>query len=224
MVNNDHLDELSPALDILIEVISKFRKSSNHTIYLNIGINEEVDTYRKYKFTPGLFCDDFYGKLLKIFNNTNAWDNTQKDKTIYRGYEDNPLLFYEFGNNLNLKKKIILEYSFKYNNTPYDFQILVTENEFASRTECDKLTDKVKILVNEFSLKYNTFRMYEEEIEHDEHIEITSGVLLFFNETLKNNEYSNKYIAHDMLLKLRDVINLVEPIEKATIDLISHYP
>ena len=219
---NDHFEELKFPIETLTKVLDEYRNRDNITIELFIGTGEENED--DYTFKQGLFCEEFYDKIFKLFEKSNIWEDKANNsfERIISGSEI-PNVYIK-NNKKITEQKILKEYTFKYNSTPYDFQVIVFENKFIQKLPQSNNYDRSSFKTTEFLLKNNRICLYEEEIEINEIIEINHGIFIRLENLLNSRKISSKYLVHDMLLKLRDVINYLEEIENTCeISLVSFY-
>ena len=219
---NDHFEELKFPIETLSKVLDEYRNRDNITIELFIGTGEENED--DYIFKQGLSCEEFYDKIFKLFEKSNIWEdkaNNSFERIISGGEIPN---VYIKNNKKITEQKILKEYTFKYNSTPYDFQVIVFENKFIQKLPQSNNYDRSSFKTTEFLLKNNRICLYEEEIEINEIIEINHGIFIRLENLLNSKKISSKYLVHDMLLKVRDVINYLEEIENTCeISLVSFY-
>ena len=219
---NDYFDELKFPIETLSKVLDEYRNQDNITIELFIGTGAENED--DYIFKQGLFCEEFYDKIFKLFEKSNVWEdktNNSFERIISGGEIPN---VYIKNNKKITEQKILKEFTFKYNSTPYDFQVVVFENKVIQKLPQATNYDRSSFKTTEFLLKNNRICLYEEETEINEIIEINHGIFIRLENLLNSKKISTKYLVHDMLLKVRDVINHLEEIESSCeISLVSFY-
>lgn len=212
---SDFFDELKLAIDKIKLHIDEYRSRENVVIYIYLGIKND-DT-----FEYGFNCEVFYNKIYNILKSAK-WDSScNSEYTLYS--IDDPLVLIEHHIKTDeiFKKKILHEYTFLYKNTPFDFQIVVFEYSNIKQMPID-IKENGRYSIYNHNLRNSSIGIYQNEIQLDDCIEIEQG--LFVNtSSLKYTNNSSIYIAHDLLLRLRDIINLCEPINKASLELISEY-
>jgi hypothetical protein len=217
----DFLEELMPALSKIQVLIEKYRQNKNIVHYVYLGIkNEDIFEY-------GFNCEVFFSKVSDIINSTKEWDKV--DNNIYTLYSTaTPTVFVEDNKTDNkLYKRVILhEYTFSYKNTPFDFQYLVFEYSEISQEAMINLTEELdelgKYTIDNFYLRDSCVGLYQCEAVRDTCIEVEQGLLVKIH-GINDNVNNSMYVAHDFLLRLRDIINLCEEIKNGKIDCISEY-
>lgn len=217
----DFLDELTPALIKIQILVEKYRQNKDIIHYVYLGIKNEDN------FEYGFNCEVFFSKVSEIINNTTEWDKA--DNNIYTLYSTaTPTVFIEDNKIDNkLYKRILLhEYTFFYKNTPFDFQYLVFEYSEINKEDIIKLEREMdeigKYNIDNFYLRNSCIGLYQCEAIRDTCIEVEQGLLVKIhgiNDTMNNS----MYIAHDFLLRLRDIINICENIKNGKIECVSEY-
>lgn len=211
----DYLDELSLAIDKIKFHIDDYRNNPLVKVCLYLGIKND-DT-----FEYGFNCEDFYNKVNEIYKDTKVWESkTTVSYTVY-SVDDEQLTMIEDHGDFYYKKKILHEYTFLYKNTPFDFQVVIFEYTKISKMpmnieECSKMS------IYKFILRNSSVGLYQSEVNGDDCIEIEQGLVV---ETinLDKTKNSSMYIAHDLLLRLRDTIDLCEKMTNSKLELKSHY-
>lgn len=209
----DFFDELKPAIDKVKLHIDNYRNNPNVRICLYLGIKNEDN------FEYGFNCEDFYNKITNIFSNSNI-ENFKDEYTQYN-IDDNPLIIIEHHKDEIFKKKILHEYTFIYKNTPFDFQIVIFEYLKIKKMPLN-ITETGKYCIHNYNIRNSYVGLYQNEIHLDDCIEVEQG-LLISSHSLESTKNSSMYISHDLLLRLRDIINICEPINNAHLELISEY-
>lgn len=212
----DFLDELKFAVDKVMLHIDDYRTKDNIQICLYLGIKNEDS------FEYGFNCENFYNRINEILKDTK-WDNSNKDEYTLYTVDDNPLLFIEHHLNEDkiYKKEILHEYTFLYKNTPFDFQVLVFEYTPIKKMPMN-INETGKYLLDNYLLRNSCISLYQSELHLEDCIEVEQGLIINTIEMNKTN-HSSMYMAHDLLLRLRDIINLCEPITNANLELLSEY-
>lgn len=214
---SDFFDELKPAIDKIKLHIDKYRSREDIRICVYIGIKNENT------FEYGFNCEDFYNKINNILKNSKFDTDTaiNDEYTLYS--VDDPLIFIEhhIKNDDIIKKKILHEHTFLYKNTPFDFQVVVFELKQIKQMPMD-IIETGKYYLDNYYIRNSCISIYQNEIKQDDYIEVEQGLLIYSN-LIHLTKNSSIYIAHDLLLRLRDIINLCEPINKAYIELVSEY-
>lgn len=216
MSTKDYYSELEPAISKVSVLIDKYRSNPNIKICLYLGIKNDNEPIEY-----GFNCEDFYNKVKGTLNKP-TWDNTFE--SCYDMYSvTDPCIFIEYYSSKGYiyKKKILHEYTFSYKNTPFDFQVLVFECTEIKKMPMD-ISENGKYSFHNYCLRNSVVGIYQCEINMEEHIEIEQGLIVTTND-LDKTENSSKYIAHDLLLRLRDIINICEPINNAILVLLSEY-
>lgn len=207
---NDYFSELEEGINILKDIINKYKKNENIEIELRIG------QIQGGTFIPGLNSKNFYNLIKEKLDSSNELNKVSiltEDVII-----DNYKKITHFNNKKVMKqviqsKKTLEKNNLTYTGTPYDIRIAVSKEDIVnpkvikdkkegiirkkyrdSYTYKDYRIDLTKVITTNNTVDTET---YELEIE-------------FLN--LKNN-VSDVYRAHSALLLLRDSINFCEKID-----------
>lgn len=212
---DDFFDELKLAIDKIKCHIDKYRSMPNINICIYLGIKND-DT-----FEYGFNCETFYNKIYETLKNTK-WDSYSKcDYTSYNIDDRLVLIEHHIKTNEIFKKKILHEHTFIYKNTPFDFQIVIFEYSKIKQMPMD-INEVGRYSIDNYILRNSCIGIYQNEIHLDDCIEIEQG-LLISSHSINFTSNSSVYIAHDLLLRLRDIINICEPINNAHLELLSEY-
>jgi hypothetical protein len=145
------------------------------------------------EFSEGIYSDKFYIKILEVLETCKEWRETST-------FEDN-------------QSKIITDSTaFHYYGTPYDFCIYINDG-YTNNTNMSRV-------IKSFTYDNYIYKLMKVEEELDEEILIYE----MFEIELVNlpSNYSSLYLAHSLLLKLRDVINMCEDISNNNVNIVKH--
>ena len=196
---NDYYDQLKPAIAILEGLIKTHKKDPNIEIEIKIGRIEDN------RFLVGLQSEDFYKKIKSVLE-TNNWSSIRNIVTEEHIYNSVKLCDKKY-----TKKTRLATEDFRFIGTPYDFRITVSREE-----PCKKADGPLKFIRRKDRMSYShrecSFDLTKVEEEIPDAIIINEE---FEIELTHLDSYtSDIYRAHSALLKIRDVINICEPISK----------
>lgn len=209
----DHYEELLSGIDILKNVIKKYRKENNPKIEIELRLGRIDDT----KFTTGINSNDFFYKIIRILDTgKNCWNKVEEINSVelisdnIKQISKNDIITYQY-------KKNIKNYNFYYENTPCDIRLSINSEE-----ELDlKKIKKKNILFDDNCVKRvkNRKKYYYKEFVLDitKVIQTINTLDKIYYEIeleiidLKSSS-SDIYIAHSAFLLLRDIINMIEKI------------
>lgn len=212
MSKSDFFSELNDGINILKELIKKYKASENTEIELRIGQIQENS------FIAGLNSSDFYEKILeklKCCNEFKKIKNTTED--IISDKYRKTISF----NNKKVSKQIVMykntieKHNLTYTGTPYDIRISVAREIMVNDVKVQKTTESIirKKERNSFIYKEDyriditkvtTTQNTVENVTHELEVELLN---------LRSN-VSDVYRAHSALLLLRDAINFCEEISE----------
>jgi len=199
---SDFLGELGSSIETVTNVIKKF-KGEKYTIMIKIGIFESG------KFCSGLHSIDFFNSVKSLLDSNHFWDANTSEKTtdvIHNGITKAGVK--------KFKTENLHTSDFSYQNTPFDFRVIVSNNVPSS----DKLgtpvitREKMKYSYTDSDYRFNLARVLETDNgSTDETFEFDIELLNLGNNT------SDVYRSHSALLKIRDIINHCETIYDASV-------
>jgi hypothetical protein len=195
---DNYYNQLKPAIDTLETLIKKYKHKNNIEIEIRIGRVEED------KFYAGIFSVNFYNKILESLNSYKNWNSVKTTDTVE--YINNNI---RKVNNKFISKQRIENINFSFKDTPYDFRISVSQE---TPINYDNFTHKIIRRKHRVSFEYKEclFELTKVEEENDEEIieneEFEIELINLKSDTI------DKYRAHSALLKIRDIINICEPI------------
>lgn len=210
MSKPDYFSELEVGINILKELIKKYKMSENTEIELRIGQIQDNS------FIAGLNSSDFYEKILEKLNSCTEFKkikNTAED--IISDKYRKTITF----NNKKVSKQTVMykntieKHNLTYTGTPYDIRISVAREIIVDDVKVQKTADSIirKKERNSFIYKSDyriditkvtTTKNTVESITYELEVELLN---------LKTN-ISDVYRAHSALLLLRDAINFCEEI------------
>ena len=212
MNKSDFFTELEDGINILKELIKKYKKSENTEIELRIGQIQDNS------FIAGLNSSDFYEKILEKLNSCTEFKkikNTTED--IISDKYRKTITF----NNKRVSKQTVMykntieKHNLTYTGTPYDIRISVAREIIVDDVKVQKTADSIirKKERNSFIYKSDyriditkvtTTQNTVENVTYELEVELLN---------LKSN-ISDVYRAHSALLLLRDAINFCEEISE----------
>jgi hypothetical protein len=197
---SDHYELLEPAINCLKNFIERYKMLKNVEIEIKIGRLEDGI------FEPGLNSDAFYDKIKQILDSSKAWIDINNTNT--KEYISKDIKKVE---NKYIQKKRLETAIFKFNGTPYDFKITVSQelNNNCKNFKSEQIRSKNRTT---YMLKECQFDLTKVETETDD--EIIENEELEVELINLNSNTSDKYRAHSALLKIYDVINMCEEISK----------
>ena len=203
---SDSIEELSDSINIISSIIKKFKNEPKVEIKLRIGIFESG------KFCPGLHSIDFFSSTKSLLDSNHFWDSVSTEKTtdsIYKNITKSGMT--------KVKTEVLHLSDFSYQNTPFDFKVVVSRDTPCSDKMMSKITrEKLTYSYTETDYKFNLIRVIETNGDSSEESYEFEIELL----NLENNT-SDIYRSHSVLLKIRDIINHCETISNAKVVLIS---
>lgn len=216
----DYYDELKIAIDKISVLVDKYRNKPKYQVCLYLGIVNDG------KLDHGFNCEEFFTKVTtNLGESMSIWEDGISHTTKFDLYtlDDDPttLIEHHLTSNDIYKKKILHEYNYQYKNTPFDFQVIVFEYTKINQLPLD-IELSGQYASTDYHLRNSNVQLYTFETETDDQIEIEQG-LLVKTKGLSTTEHSSVYIAHDLLLRVRDIIDMCEPIKNATLTLVSEY-
>lgn len=194
----DHYKLFEPAIECLEGFIQRYKTLKNCEIEIKIGrIEEDV-------FEPGLNSDAFYNKIKDILDSSNVWNKVNMvDTKEYIGKDIKRV------GDKYIHKKRLETAIFKFNGTPYDFKITVSQE-----LKHDGKNFKSELIRNKKRISYTykecLFDLTKVETETDD--EIIENEEFEIELVNLNSTTSDKYRAHSALLKIYDIINMCEEI------------
>lgn len=208
----DYYDQLKPAIDVLAMLIKKYKKIENIEIEIRIG---RID---KKTFEPGLNSTEFFSKILKTLYTCDKWKNISEHSTDEYIKDDcKTIIDKKTNNKVSIRKTKLESYNFSFVNTPYDFRISVSKEEkITSQVTKHQIIRKK----NRVSFHYKECNFDITQVEEETENEIIENEEFEIELTNLDSNTSDVYRAHSALLKIRDIINICEPIiDRARIEI-----
>lgn len=210
---NDYYEQLKPAIEILTNLIKKYKNMKDIEIEIRIG---RID---KTTFNSGLNSSEFYSKILENLYTYKNWKGISETSTHEYINNNNCKTVINKKNNatLNIKKTKLETHDFTFSKTPYDFRISVSKEEEIKNKISDYTILRKKDRV---TFKYKECNFDITKVEEETENEIIENEEFEIELTNLNSNTSDIYRAHSALLKIRDIINICEPItDKAKVEI-----
>jgi hypothetical protein len=196
---NDRIEQIKTGIDEISKIINKYKHLENVEIELRIGV------FEKGSFRPGLGSKEFFTKIGNLLESNPNWVSKNTIKTnelINKG-------IVQIGKD-KIKKTKLYNATFSFENTPYDFRLSVsTENKTTDKIQKSHgiKREKTRYTYEHSDCKYDLTHVIQENNSVKEEIFEFEIELLHLQ-----NEFSDVYRAHSVLLKLSDIINHCEHI------------
>jgi len=205
--DKDYYGELYEGVDILKEIIKKYKKMENIEIELRLGQIED------YSFNSGLGSLGFFNKIKDVLDKSKSWDkivNNNSEELINNGIRRmTSFCNKKIMRHSCIKKHKIESVDFDYTGTPYDIRIGVAKEipvEDKIKTGLIRKKERTSYFYNDYRIDLTKVIQIENTVESI----LFELEVEFINLT---NDVSDIYRAHSGLLLIRDIINMCEKIE-----------
>lgn len=208
-MSKDYFSELEDGINIIKEIIKKYKKNENLEIELRIGQIQEGS------FIPGLNSKKFYDLIKEKLDSSSELTKTStvtEDKIVDNYKKTTSFNGKKITKQAVQSKNNIEKYNLTYTGTPYDIRIAVSKEEIV---QSNLFKEKKNSIVRKKYRDSYTYKDYR--IDLTKVITINNTVetinyeleIEFLNLT---NNISDVYRAHSGLLLLRDCIDFCEKI------------
>ena len=208
----DYYKQLETGINVLKELIEKYKNKNDIEIELRIGRIDETS------FISGLNSKDFFNKIKENLDTCKDWSKTDivySEEIIYHKFKQINILDKNdiILNTIFQNKNKIENNDLFFENTPYDIRIAIASENIINKPKINKEEEKCKRHKKRYKYYYKDFIIDLTEVSQI--INTVEKVIYELEVELVNldSNMSNLYRSHSAFLLIRDFINFCEPVE-----------